>query len=239
MSHPTDDRSAFFGSTSSAGIKRVYEDIPLEAAGRPYVLGPYNSENLWRDPRRIGFMLARYKWVAKMLDGKASVLEVGCQEGLGTTLVARAVARITAVDFYRPHVEHCQAHVAPGCPNITFQGHDMLDGPVAGGFDAGYTLDVLEHIEPAQEHLFMTHLAASLGPKGVAIVGMPSLEFQPHASPASRAGHINCKTGQGLRELCGRHFDHVFMFAMNDEVVHTGFLPMACYLLALCVGPRR
>mgnify|MGYP007028595943 CR=1 FL=1 len=36
----------------------------------------------------------------------------------------------------------------------------------------------------------------------------------------------------------GRFFDNVFLFSMNDEVVHTGFTPMAHYLFALCVGPK-
>ena len=31
--------------------------------------------------------------------------------------------------------------------------HDMLDGPVPGEFDAVYSLDVLEHIEPSKEKL--------------------------------------------------------------------------------------
>jgi len=35
-----------------------------------------------------------------------------------------------------------------------------------------------------------------------------------------------------------RHFENVFLFSMNDEVVHTGFTPLAHYLFALCVGPR-
>ena len=30
-----------------------------------------------------------------------------------------------------------------------------------------------------------------------------------------------------------RHFHNVFMFAMNDEVVHTGYHKMAHYLFAL------
>ena len=30
----------------------------------------------------------------------------------------------------------------------------------------------------------------------------------------------------------------LFSFSMNDEVVHTGFLPMAHYLIALCCEPR-
>ena len=36
-----------------------------------------------------------------------------------------------------------------------------------------------------------------------------------------------------------RHFHNVFLFSMNDEVVHTGFSPMAHYLLALCCTKRR
>jgi len=33
-----------------------------------------------------------------------------------------------------------------------------------------------------------------------------------------------------------RHFHEAFIFSMNDEVVHTGFYPLAHYLFALCVG---
>ena len=35
-----------------------------------------------------------------------------------------------------------------------------------------------------------------------------------------------------------RYFHDVFMFSMNDEVVHTGFHAMAHYLFALCVARR-
>ena len=33
-------------------------------------------------------------------------------------------------------------------------------------------------------------------------------------------------------------FHTVFVFSMNDEVVHTGFFPMANYLLAVCSHKR-
>ena len=59
------------------------------------------------------------------------------------------------------------------------------------------------------------------------------------ASPPSKAGHVNCKDGLGFRALMQRFFHNVFLFSMNDEVVHTGFYPMAHYLFALCCGPRR
>ncbi len=60
-----------------------------------------------------------------------------------------------------------------------------------------------------------------------------------HASENSKIGHVNLKQGEQLCALCQRYFHNVFMFGMNDEVVHTGFLPMAHYLMALCVGPRE
>jgi len=66
------------------------------------------------------------------------------------------------------------------------------------------------------------------------IVGSPSLESQAHASPPSKAGHINCKSGAELKALLQHYFENVFLFSMNDEVVHTGYYPMAHYLFAVC-----
>ena len=77
----------------------------------------------------------------------------------------------------------------------------------------------------------------SLQDNGSAIIGMPSLESQEYASPSSRAGHVNCKSGEKFRALLLQYFDNVFLFSMNDEVVHTGFSKMAHYILALCVTP--
>jgi hypothetical protein len=73
---------------------------------------------------------------------------------------------------------------------------------------------------------------------GVAIIGMPSLESQTHASPTSQGGHVNCKSMPDLKKTMKKYFHNVFMFSMNDEVVHTGYYPMAHYLFAVCSGKR-
>ena len=70
------------------------------------------------------------------------------------------------------------------------------------------------------------------------IVGMPSLESQTYASAASRAGHVNCKTGPDLKAVMQRYFHSVFLFSMNDEVVHTGYHKMAHYLIAVAAHRR-
>ena len=70
------------------------------------------------------------------------------------------------------------------------------------------------------------------------ILGCPSLASQPHASPPSKAGHVNCKDGPAMKELLQRFFHNVFVFSMNDEVVHTGFYPMAHYVIGIGCGKR-
>lgn len=196
------------------------------------------SNQVWHDdPRRLAFVLARYKFVSKMLSGMERVLEVGCADAFATRIVGQEVGRITAVDFDPVFIADVEARNDARWP-IDARVHDMLSGPVAGPFDAAYAVDVLEHIPADREDLFLGNIVASLDTHGVLIVGIPSLESQAHASPPSRAGHVNCKTGADLRATVARFFHNVFLFSMNDEVVHTGFTPMAHYLFAIGCGPR-
>lgn len=196
------------------------------------------SNQTWRDdPKRLAFFLSRYKFVAKMLDGKKSALEIGCADAFGTRIVRQVVPRVMATDFDPLFIEDAKQHASPQWP-IEFAVHDILEGPVADGFEAAYSLDVIEHIPAAEERQFMRNLVGSLTPDGVAIIGTPSLESQAYASPPSKVGHVNCKTAAELKTLAAAYFTNVFIFSMNDEVVHTGFYPMAHYLLALCCGPK-
>lgn len=200
-------------------------------------LGLMVNQSWNQNPRQILFTLAHYKFVSKLLSGKRSVLEIGCADAFGTRLVQQEVGHVTAVDFDPVFIKDAKSREDKNWP-ITLFVHDMLSGPVPGIFDAAYCLDVLEHIKPADEHAFMTSLLASIPFEAPVIIGMPSLESQIYASPQSKAGHINCKSGQNLKDGLGRYFHNVFVFSMNDEVVHTGFLPMAHYLLAVCCGKR-
>jgi len=191
------------------------------------------SSQVWRDdPRRLLFVLARYKFVAKMFAGLPHVLEIGCADGFGTRVVRQEVPHVVATDFDPVFIERNRSRAESKWP-IDYQVHDILSGPWAGEFDGAYAVDVLEHIPAEQEMRFLANLAASLNPQGVALLGTPSLQSQVHASAPSKAGHVNCKDAPGLRALMSHHFHNVFIFSMNDEVVHTGFAPMAHYLWAL------
>ena len=122
---------------------------------------------------------------------------------------------------------------------VSFVLHDLIKKPLPQKFDAAYSLDVIEHISTDKEEMFMQNLCASLHPHAVCILGTPNKDAQAHASEHSRAGHINLKTAETLRNLLEKHFHNVFLFSMNDEVIHTGFHPMAHYLFGMGVGGRR
>ena len=194
------------------------------------------SNQTWHDyPRRLAFMLCRYKFVSKMMSGLSRVLEVGCADAFGTRVVQQEVKHVTAVDFDPVFIADVKERMDASWP-VDCRVHDMLEGPVTdpgGPFDGAYALDVLEHIDPKLEGKFLGHMVASLTPAGIVILGMPSIHSQAYASPASKAGHVNCKDLAGLKAALSPFFHHVFVFSMNDEVVHTGFAPMAHYLLAM------
>lgn len=202
-------------------------------------LGLMNNQVWYDDPRRLVFTLSRYKFVAKMLSGRARVLEVGCGDGFGARIVAQEVGALTVTDFDPLFIRDIRERAVDRWP-MDARVHDILDGPLDGPpFDAAYSLDVLEHIPAEREGAFLSNTAASLTDHGVLVVGIPSLESQAHASPPSREGHVNCKTGRDFKALMERYFHTVFLFSMNDEVVHTGYAPMAHYLFTVCAAPRR
>jgi 2-polyprenyl-3-methyl-5-hydroxy-6-metoxy-1,4-benzoquinol methylase len=196
------------------------------------------ANQVWRDdPRRLTFLLARYKFVSKMFGGMDRVLEIGCADAFGTRIVLQEVKRLTAVDFDPVFVQDANERMDPRWP-FECRQHDILGGPVDGVYDGIFSLDVIEHIAPDKEGLFLGNIAASLAERGVLIVGSPSLQSQAHASPPSKAGHVNCKDGPELKAALKQYFHNVFVFSMNDEVVHTGYYPMAHYLLALCCAKK-
>ena len=51
------------------------------------------------DSKRLAFTLSRYKFVSKMLAGKNLVLEVGCADAFGSSLVYKEVEQLFACDF--------------------------------------------------------------------------------------------------------------------------------------------
>ncbi len=198
-------------------------------------LGLMTSQAWYDDPKRLTFTLSRYKFVAKMFAGRRHVLEVGCADAFATRIVVQEVEKVTATDFDPIFIEDAKKRMNDRW-RFECVVHDMLAGPMPGSYDGIYALDVLEHIEAEKEDLFIRNMIAGLEDQGAVLLGMPSLESQDYASPISKEGHVNCKSMPDFKGLMKNYFNNVFMFSMNDEVVHTGYHKMAHYLFALGCG---
>jgi cyclopropane fatty-acyl-phospholipid synthase-like methyltransferase len=196
------------------------------------------ANQLWHDdPRGLTFLLARYKFVAKMLSGRHDVGEVGCGDGFGARIVLQEVDKVSVYDPDRIFIEDIRARHDEHWP-LQSHIHDILESPLPRRHDALFSLDAIEYLVPKDEHAYIANLRGSLAEEGVLIIGTRSLESQSYASSASSAARRNCKSGRQLKLLLEQYFTRVVVFSMNDEVVHTGFYPMAQYLFAVCTGPK-
>jgi SAM-dependent methyltransferase len=189
-------------------------------------LGEMHAASFAEDPKHLGFVLARYKFVAKMLAGKGRVLEIGCGDTTGARVVRDHVTQLEGVD---------QSTYLRSEMTIPVQQLDAVEDELPNdSFDAIYALDVLEHVEPKKENQFLYNVVRALTTSGVFIVGTPSLESQRYASVLSKKYHVNCKTEREFRLTLEGHFRNVFVLGMNDEALHCGFGPMTHYRLAIC-----
>jgi 2-polyprenyl-3-methyl-5-hydroxy-6-metoxy-1,4-benzoquinol methylase len=201
-------------------------------------LGPWTSYSLLHDPKHMSFVLSRYKFCAKMFQRKHTVMEIGVGDGFGLPIISQAVKHVYAVDWDQRQLEGNSRRLNH-LKNITYLYADFNVAPPDLKVDAIYLIDVIEHLDPSVEAKFMNNVVQCLKPTGLLITGTPNITAAEYASPPSKAAHINLKSMDTLRTLAERYFDNVFMFGMNDEVVHTGYGPMCHYIWSLGVGVRQ
>ncbi|MDO8794115.1 MAG: class I SAM-dependent methyltransferase [Vicinamibacterales bacterium] len=224
-------------STSKSAEEAYREGTDYQFDQHELTLGPWTSYSLVHDPKHMAFVLARYKFVAKMLDGKQNVFEVGSGDGFGLPLVAQHVGRVSCIDWDARLLEGNKRRLAH-LTNVDYLLMDLNKEQPKVKADAVYSIDVLEHIEPAQEAQFVENMVRCLTPDGVLITGTPNVTASAHASPRSLVQHINLKSMRSLKELMQGYFENVFMFGQNDEVVHTGYAPMCHYIWAVAAGKK-
>lgn len=225
-------------STPKSAEEAYREGTDYQFDQRELALGPWTSYSMVHDPKHMAFVLARYKFVAKMLEGKQRVFEVGSGDGFGLPIVAQHVGQVSCIDWDERLLEGIKRRLAH-LPNIEYLKMDLNQEQPSVKADAIYSIDVLEHIEPEKETAFIENMVRCLTPDGVLITGTPSVTASAHQSPRSLVQHINLKSMKSLRELMQRYFENVFMFGQNDEVVHTGYAPMCHYIWSVAAGRKQ
>ena len=201
-------------------------------------LGPWTSYSLLHDPKHMAFVLARYKFPAKMFDGMGYAIEVGCGDAFGTPIVAQHVKNVLAIEPDARHIKSNKKRLAK-VKNIEFRCGTIQDLNLPKRtFDGAYSIDVIEHLDNHLNDPFVLSQANILKKDGVCIIGTPNITANEYASERSRVQHINLHSQASLHKLMSKYFQRVFMFGMNDEVLHTGYAPMCHYIFGMGVGVK-
>jgi 2-polyprenyl-3-methyl-5-hydroxy-6-metoxy-1,4-benzoquinol methylase len=200
----------------------------LESEQRPIELGKYHSCLTHQAPGKMLSSLSYYKFAAKMIGTGKHVLDVGCNEGLGSWVVAKECGYCKGIDCDQEAIEVASRNFQD--PTVTFEALDFLAMPPEI-YDATISFDVIEHIDHKHSFSFIKKLADSLTDRGVTLIGT--------ANGATQKGPINLYSSDKLYNELSSFFEHVFLFAANEELIHTGSLPLASYFIALCCRPKR
>ncbi len=224
------------------------------------------SDVVHEEPKRLGIALARYRFVAGLLDHCHDVAECGGCEVLGTRLMMTSVRKLTVYDADPLRV----AELLHGFPEESFYTahvHDILSGPLPKRHDAVYSLDTIQYVSRSEERLYARNLCDSLiRDQDILIVGSPSYEaleirpisarsedapdeaagwldaapalFPPERSTIAMQSALFLRSTAELRALFGSYFHTVFSFSMVEDMLHVGMLRSADYGFVVCCNRR-
>lgn len=208
----------------------------LYSNNAPVTLGPEYAEFITNNQLRLLIRLARYKFVARLLNRTDQVLEVGSGTGLGALFLAQHCAQVSGLEIKQTELEEAQA--INRRTNVTFSDTDFFDLPEDRVFDVIVGLDVIEHLNHTLADKFIKKASRLLPAHGMLILGTPSLYSYPYQGELSRASHEKCYDLPELVDLFRPEFARTLSFSMNDEMVHTGHHKMAWYYFVIGVVPQ-
>jgi len=216
--------------------RSCWEPVKELMSKHEVLLGRYLSYHFTNTPRRVLYSLSYYKFAAKIIGSNKRVLDIGCGEGLGTWLLKTECGYAKGIDIDQDAIEIARKNWQD--PRIAFADSDFLSVKEKQ-YDAVVAFDVIEHILTKNRPHFFQKIISCLSHDGIAIIGTPNITSHQYALEATKAGHVDMYSGDRLEKEMMQYFSHIFMFGANDEVIHTGFLPMAHYLIVVACRKQK
>jgi len=177
-----------------------------------FSFGDHSSSNYRNDPKQIIFTLSRYKFAAKIACKKGAVLELGCRDGIGATILAETMDRYVGVDLDAKAIQDAKSNLnAPQyAEKYRFLCADFA-GKNFGSFSAIVSLGMFA---PASMEIYLKTILSNLAEEGICVIGTPNVP------------------NHGLVPKLKEYFHQVFHFGMNDEMM-TAYGSRAQYTLAV------
>lgn len=116
------------------------------------VFGSEGSRMVWDDPKKLGCLLSFYKFAAKMACKTGSVLELGCGEGLGVSILSEN-ADYTGVDGCSHSIQRALANFSKRFlfdPDFLGKKYGVFNAVVSrrGSLDPQFFRTILHNLAP-------------------------------------------------------------------------------------------
>jgi SAM-dependent methyltransferase len=150
--------------------------------------------------------LARY-WLAAQYVAGRRVLDAGCGEGYGTSLLASSgAASVVGLDVDEPTIEHAREKYG-----LEFQVADVVELPFDdSSFDVVVCFETIEHVQDPRRAL--AEIRRVLAADGLLIVSTPN----PEEYVAENEFHVREYTPDEFAELLGEHFpERIWLYQQN------------------------
>jgi len=190
---------------------------------------------LKNNPLMATIKLARYKFVAKILQSNDRALEIGCCDGVSTNFFSQYCKKIDGIDIDSQALMEARAEF----PHISFREADVTQLSADKKYDTILMIDFIEHIEKEDAIILLEKCKTLLTDRGMIVIGTPSKHFELYRAEHNKSHHKHEYYPDELREMLDDHFARTMMFSMNDEVVHTGNEKLAWYIFTISSYPIK
>lgn len=132
-------------------------------------------------------------------------LDLGCGNGLLTTMLAGHVRAVTAIDYSRPLLQVARAQFA--APNVAYLRRDVTtlhaDWVPAGHFGRAWSCELLQHLSPAGTARLFHWLGRHMGPGGrVLFAGIPEQErLRAFYNTDARYARYRARVASGTEQI--------------------------------------
>lgn len=186
-------------------------------------LGKNWSNNLYNDPEKLSFILLQYKFAAKMASKNRRILELGCGEGIGVPILSEFALTYTGIDSDEQSIISARRIVKNNRCNFIV---DNFIGKKYGIYNSIFYFDATEASNLKYEKLFFETIKMNLDENGIFIIGIPNIL---HKEGYNRIASVQQKIIDSMHRL----FYNIFIFSLNEGIVHAGLLPTSRYLIIM------
>ena len=140
---------------------------------------------------------------------KGDLLEIGCGEGRGISLLSSCCRRYVALDKITENIEHLSCIYR----NVEFINATVppIDEIAENSFDTVVSFQVIEHIK--DDRRFLEEVHRILKPGGKALITTPNIKKTLSRNP----WHIREYTAQSLKDLASEIFSDVTMKGIRGD----------------------